>query len=123
MNMIDEIQKYNSLRQRPLPPVLEYLVKNKQHINTLQDPLLDTVLEAYMKDRYVRYFSAKTYEEQIRTDRHNIAIAALPKGTDIPAPRTSDTYQSIVVDISDQRLYAFEDNILVAMSLITSGKR
>lgn len=123
MKMVDEIAKYNALRQRSLPPVLAYIVENKKHINTLHDPLLDTLLESYMKDRYVRYFTTKSYEELKRSEQHEIAVASLPKDIDIPSPRTSDTYQSIVVDISDQRLYAFEDNILVATSLITSGKK
>lgn len=123
MNMLQEMIEFNAARQRPLQPALEYIVRNKKQLNEITDPVLETVLEAYIWERYVRYVSTRTYEEQVRNQRHADAIAALPQDVDVPAPRTSDTYQAIVVDISDQRIYAFEENILVATSPITSGKK
>jgi hypothetical protein len=123
MNMLQEMIEFNAARQRPLQPALEYIVRNKKQLHDITDPVLETVLEAYIRERYVRFVSVRTYEEQVRNQRHIDAIAALPKDIDVPAPRTSDTYQAIVVDISDQRIYAFEENILVATSPITSGKK
>lgn len=40
----------------------------------------------------------------------------------IPAVPQSNTYQAIVIDISEQRLYAFEDEMLIYTSPITTGK-
>lgn len=123
MNMLQEIIDFNAARQRPLQPALEYIVQNKKQLTTITDPALQAILEAYISERYTRYIAARTYEEQVRNQRHIDAIASLPQGIDVPAPRRSETYQAIVVDISDQRIYAFEENILVATSPITSGKR
>lgn len=121
-NMLDEIVGYSSRRQRSLQPTLAYIHKNRAIFEST-DPVIQTMLEVYMRERYARYISLRTYEEEKRDESHVEAVASLPENTKIPAPRTSDTYQSVVIDISDQRLYAFEDNILVATSPITSGKR
>jgi len=40
----------------------------------------------------------------------------------IPVVPKSKTHQAIVIDISEQRLYAFEDEMLIYTSQITTGK-
>lgn len=121
--ILDTIALYNTRRLRPLPPVMEYILAHKNEIQKLSSPVLDSTLEAYTKDRYVRYLAIKKYEEEFRFTAHEEAMKLIPEGTDIPLPRTSVTYQSIVVDISQQRMYTYEENILVGTSPITSGRK
>ena len=79
MNMLQEVADYNIERQRPLPPILSYILEKKDVITHASHPELNDILEAYAKDRYVRYMATKTQDEKIRDEKHFEAITLLPE--------------------------------------------
>lgn len=120
MDILTTISRYNERRQRSVPPILLYILSHRDEISKISDPRLDTMFEIYAKERLARYQSSKISEDETRTTMHEEALKLLPEGIEVPLPRTSDTYQSVVVDISQQRMYVYDENVLIASSSITS---
>ncbi len=120
---LDTFVTYSIKRKRELPPTLTYILEKKKDIMLTSDNYLDTFLDLYVRQMDAQYVSMKTNDEIVRLSMHEEVIKNLPENLVVPTAANSNTYQSIVVDISDQRLYAFEDGILVASSAITSGKK
>lgn len=123
LQALEEIARYNIRRDRPLAPTLSYILANREKITAISHQTLDDMIGAYTRDVYYRHVLIKNYEAWLREKKHTEALAQLPAGTVVPTPSVSDTYQSIMVDLSDQRMYVFEEGVLVASSSITSGKR
>ncbi len=108
--------------------VLDYVVGKSDLIRSLsQDDVppmgpvvTDRILELFYHDTEQTYdilYDKKILEQ---TNKHQNALKYLPAGVVIPNVPRSRTYQAIVIDISDQRIYAFEDEMLVYTSPITS---
>ncbi len=125
LTTLSEMHDYYKRRQKLYYfPLLDFLVTNKKtFIEFPESPILDTLLETYALDRYTRYMDYKNFERISHERQHEEIMRELPENLIIPTPHSSDTYQSIVVDISDQRLYAFADGVLIASSSITSGRK
>ena len=119
---LDEIADYDTRRQRELPPTLDYILAHREAIHPILDPDIETALEVYTQDIYARFLSVQSYEDQERSAQHAAVMKLLPANLVVPTPKTSKTYQSVVVDLSDQRIYAFEEGILIGTSSITSGR-
>ncbi|MEI6711502.1 MAG: L,D-transpeptidase [bacterium] len=112
-------------------PVLEYIVSKadvlramtQEEVPPMGPVVTDILLQIYYQDALQTY---KTIQDKIiadQTGRHQTALKFLPKGVVIPAVPPSKTHQAIVIDLSDQRLYAFEDELLIYTSPITSGRK
>lgn len=119
---LEEMSVYNSRRQRSIPAVQSYILSQKNRILSTSDVMIESIIDIYTRDKYARFLKMKEYEKALRDQYHQEALALLPEGTQIPIPKESDTYQSILVDLSEQRLYAFEEGILVSVSSVTTGK-
>jgi co-chaperonin GroES (HSP10) len=84
--------------------------------------MTDIVLQIYYQHALQTYEIIQDRIVAEETEKHNNALKYLPDGAVIPSVPKSKTHQAVVIDISDQRLYAFEDEMLVYTSAITSGK-
>lgn len=104
-------------------PVLRAMTQ--ENVAPMGPVMADILLQAYYDYSYKKYEIFRTQEEAKQTeqmDRHQSALKYLPKGAIIPNIPLSKTQQAVVIDLSDQRLYAFEDGMLVYTNPITSGK-
>lgn len=85
--------------------------------------MADIVLQIYYQDALQTYQTIEQRMIEEQTSKHQNALKFLPQNVIIPTVPPSKTHQAIVIDLSDQRLYAFEDELLVYTSPITSGKK
>lgn len=84
--------------------------------------VLETVLQIFYDDVVETYQMLYNKKILAQTTQHQNALMYVPEGITIPNVPLSKTRQAIVIDISDQRLYAFEDDLLIYTSPITSGR-
>lgn len=111
-------------------PVLEYVVgkagilraMTQEDVPPMWPVVTDIILQVYYQDALQTYDTIYDREVAQKTEKHQNALKFLPEGTVIPSVPGSKTHQAIVIDLSDQRLYAFEDEMLVYTNPITSGK-
>jgi hypothetical protein len=94
----------------------------QEDISPLGPVVADIVLQIYYQDALQTYTIIHERDIAEKTKKHQNALKYLPKDAVIPSVPRSKTNQAIVIDISDQRLYAFEDEMLVYTNPITSGK-
>lgn len=121
-------EKYQELGVKS--PVLEYVIGKAEALRAMtQDDVspmgpvvTDVLLRAYYQDAFQTYETLYEREVMEKTVKHQNALKHLSEGTIIPAVPKSKTHQAVVIDISEQRLYAFEDEMLIYTNPITSGK-
>ncbi len=121
-------EKYQELGVKS--PVLEYVIGKAEALRAMtQDDVspmgpvvTDVLLRAYYQDAFQTYQTLHERDVMEKTLKHQNALNHLPEGTVIPNVPKSKTYQAIVIDISEQRIYAFEDEMLIYTNSITSGK-
>jgi len=97
----------------------------KEDVAPMGPVVTDILLQAYYDYSYKKYEIFRAQEEAKQVEqmtRHQNALQYLPEGTIIPTAPLSKTHQAVVIDISDQRLYAFEGGMLIYTNPITSGK-
>ena len=83
----------------------------------------DMLLSTYYQHVYKSYQRMVGRDEEEKRRKEESALKYVPEGVVVPKAPQSDTNQAIVVDISDQRLYAFEGGELVYTTPITSGRK
>lgn len=83
----------------------------------------DILLSTYYQHIYKTYQRLVGREKEAQRRKEESALKYVPEGVIVPEPPQSNTNQGVVVDISDQRLFAFEEGLLVYTTPITSGKR
>ena len=119
------------VRHQTPKPVLGFILSKADHIKDLlatphADESISTlyiILDAYFVDAYYRYSIHVDRELARRDELHQKALAELPEDAIIPEPGPSRTYQSILIDLSEQRLYALEAGTLVLSTPVTTGRR
>ncbi len=130
VNNLESISAYYASKNLS-KPVLGYIVSKADILRAMTQAdippmgpvVTDILLQAYYRDasrQYERYIG-REQEQQIRENES--ALTYVPEGVIVPDAPRSNTNQSIVIDISDQRLYAFEDGVLSYTTPITSGRR
>jgi len=83
----------------------------------------DILLSSYYQHVYKGYQRLVAREKEQQRRQNEGALRYVPEGVIVPEAPFSNTNQGIVIDISDQRLFAFEDGLLIYTTPITSGKR
>ncbi len=119
------------VRHQTPKPVLGFILSKADNIkdflesadNDQSIATLYILLDAYFVDAYYRYSIHVDRELARRDELHQKALAELPEDAIIPEPGPSRTYQSILIDLSEQRLYAFEEGTLVLSTPVTTGRR
>lgn len=117
-------EKYQIAEKKDL--VLEYILKKTDTFEKMTQenvpPMGPVVTDILLQIVYQNLLDAYNKEMSEKTERHHNALKYLPAWTVIPTIPKSKTNQAIVIDISDQRLYAFEEGMLIYTNPITSGK-
>lgn len=130
MENMRNIAAYYKQKNTP-KPVLSYILSRSNDIYAMTEddvapagPMTTYILlSTYYQDLEARYRVHLDRDTQPVIKQETTAMNYIPEWVTTPEPAPSDTHQSIVVDISDQRLYAFENGELVYTTPITSGKR
>jgi len=111
--------------------ILEYIVgkadllraMSQEDVPPMGPVVTDILLSTYYQHIYKTYQRLVGRDEEEKRRKESGALQYVPEGVVVPESPASDTNQAIVVDISDQRLFAFEEGALIYTTPITSGRK
>jgi hypothetical protein len=96
---------------------------SREDVPPMGPAVTDILLSTYYQHVYKTYQRLVGREKEQQRRKNESALKYVPEGVIVPMAPQSNTNQAVVVDISDQRLYAFEGGALVYTTPITSGKK
>lgn len=115
-------------QRRQVPkPVLGFIIENRDIFreycknNQTECIRVAMMIHVYRADIVRRYEIHRDRDIVSRDTRHRAALQYVPEDVIVPDAPTSSTYQSIVVDISKQLIFAYEEGELVYVSPVTTG--
>lgn len=130
LTQLEDISEYYALKDYHTS-ILWYVVgkadllraMSQEDVPPMGPVVTDIILSTYYQHVYKTYQRILGREQEKQRKKEEGALKYVPEGIVVPKAPESDTNQAIVIDLSDQRLYAYEGGELIYTTPITSGMR